>query len=130
MEHPFGIWSLVPPVLAIGLAMATRRVVVSLLCGVIAAGLIVSRGDLGAATFFVFETALWTELTSNDHLRVFAFTLLMGAMVGVVQVSGGMLGIVEKLAPLARSRRGGQLMTWLLGMLIFFDDYANTLLLG
>ncbi|MFP6659069.1 MAG: Na+/H+ antiporter NhaC family protein [Pirellulales bacterium] len=130
MEHPFGIWSLVPPVLAIGLAMATRRVVLSLMCGVIVAGLIVSRGDLGAATFFVFETALWTELTSNDHLRVFAFTLLMGAMVGVVQVSGGMLGIVEKLAPLARSRRGGQLMTWLLGMLIFFDDYANTLLLG
>jgi Na+/H+ antiporter NhaC len=130
MDHPFGIWSLAPPILAIGLAMATRRVVLSLLCGVIAAGIIVSKGDLGAATYFVLETALWSELTSNDHLRVFAFTLLMGAMVGVVQVGGGMLGIVEKLAPLARSRRGGQLMTWLLGLIIFFDDYANTLLLG
>ncbi len=130
MDHPFGIWSLVPPVLAIGLAMTTRRVVLSLFLGVVAAAMIVARGNPVTAAVFTFETSLWAALADEGHLRVFAFTLLMGAMVGVIHRSGGMLGVVDKLAPLARSRRGGQLLTWLLGLIIFFDDYANTLLLG
>jgi Na+/H+ antiporter NhaC len=54
----------------------------------------------------------------------------MGAMIGVIQRCGGMNGVVNSLAPLARSRRGGQVLTWLLGLIIFIDDYANTLLLG
>jgi Na+/H+ antiporter NhaC len=129
-DHPFGWWSLVPPVAAIVLAIATRRVVLSLAAGVLAGALILAGGNPLRAVPAMFEDHLWTNLIDESHLRVFVFTTLMGAMVGVIYRSGGMHGVVEKLAPLARNRRGGQLTTWLLGLVIFFDDYANTLLLG
>ena len=54
----------------------------------------------------------------------------MGAMLGIIQRTGGMHGLVEAITPLARTRGGGQVVTWLTGLVIFFDDYANTLLLG
>ncbi len=140
-EHPFGWLSLLPPVVAIVLAIATRRILVSLLSGVAIGALISSLKPLpetildavqvpGQFLHEACETHLWGSLIDAGHLRVFAFTMLMGAMVAVIQRSGGMRGVVSALAPLARSRRGGQLITWMLGLIVFFDDYANTLLLG
>jgi Na+/H+ antiporter NhaC len=129
-EHPYGWWSLLPPVVAIVLAIATRRVVISLAVGVLSGALILAGGNLVVAVAAMFETHLWANLIDESHLRVFVFTALMGAMVGVIHRSGGMHGVVAALTPLARSRRGGQLITWVLGLVIFFDDYANTLLLG
>ncbi|MCL4203971.1 MAG: hypothetical protein KJ000_15830 [Pirellulaceae bacterium] len=129
-EHPYGPLSLLPPLAAIVLAIATRRVVLSLCSGVFLGALILSGGNPWRAVAAMLEDHLWTSLTDPAHLRVFAFTALMGAMVGVVHRSGGMLGVVQLLAPWARGRRSGQIVTWLLGLAVFFDDYANTLLLG
>lgn len=155
----YGWLSLLPPLVAIGLAIASRRVVLSLALGVFVGAVLLDphwqelasrpapatwaeRGQFlagGAATAVVatvsavpafFEQHLWTSLADADHLRVFCFTMLMGAMIGVIHRSGGMHAAVAGLAPLARSRRGGQLMTWSLGLLVFIDDYANSLLLG
>lgn len=126
----FGCLSLLPPLIAIGLAIATRRVVVSLLAGVFTGALILAFGNPFLAVGSTLETHLWASLSDSDHVRVFVFTLLMGAMVGVMQESGGMEAIVNGIAPLARGRRGGQLTVWLLGLIVFFDDYANSLLLG
>lgn len=122
--------SLIPPLLAIVMAMATRRVLLSLFAGVFAGALIVCSGNPVLAVAQTMERYLWPSLSDPDHIRVFTFTLLMGAMVGVMQHSRGMEGLVSKLAPLARSRRGGQLTVWFLGLVVFFDDYANSLLLG
>jgi len=130
MNSPFGAWSLLPPVVAIVLAIATRRVVPSLLIGVAAGSLILHWPSPVAALFDLCETRLWASLADSDHLRVFAFTLLMGAMVGVISQAGGMHGIVDRLAHLANNRRRGQLTTALMGLVVFFDDYANTLLVG
>ncbi len=129
-EHPYGLLSLLPPLVAIVLAVATRRVILSLLLGVFVGALILASGRLDVAVAATLEDHLWPSLTDESHLRVFAFTLLMGALVGVIQRSGGMHAMVRALSPLARSRRSGQLTTWLLGLVIFFDDYANSLLLG
>jgi Na+/H+ antiporter NhaC len=129
-EHPFGWWSLAPPVTAIVLAIATRRVIPSLAIGVLAGALLLAGGDPRVAIPEMFEEHLWENLIEESHLRVFVFTTLMGAMVGVIHRSGGMHGVVNALAPLARRRRGGQFITWVLGLVVFFDDYANTLLLG
>lgn len=129
-EHPYGPLSLLPPLAAIVLAIVTRRVVFSLCSGVFLGALILSGGNPWRAVAAMLEDHLWTSLTDPAHLRVFAFTALMGAMVGVVHRSGGMLGVVQLLAPWARGRRSGQIVTWLLGLAVFFDDYANTLLLG
>ncbi|MDA1052527.1 MAG: Na+/H+ antiporter NhaC family protein [Planctomycetota bacterium] len=126
----YGCLSLLPPLVAIALAIVTQRVVPSLLAGIFVGALILANGNPVAATGSMLETHLWASLSDDDHLRVFVFTLLMGAMVGVMQQSGGMEAIVNGIAPLARSRRGGQLTVWLLGLIIFFDDYANSLLLG
>jgi len=129
-EHPFGPLSLLPPLVAILLAAITRRVVVSLLAGVLLGALIQQAGDPAAAFHLAVNGLLLPALRDKPHLQVFGFTLLMGAMVGVVHRSGGMHGLVDALIRFARGRRGGQTTTWLLGLIIFFDDYANSLLLG
>ncbi len=129
-EHPFGFLSILPPVVAIILAIATRRVVVSLLAGVFIGALVLSRGDPAGAVGSTLTEHLWPALVDEDNLHVFAFTTLMGVMVGIISRAAGMRGLVDVLTPLARSRRGGQLTTWALGLFVFFDDYANTLLLG
>jgi len=129
-DHPYGWISLLPPLVAILLAMVTRRAVASLLMGIFCGALITNGGEPMGATVDFFEVHLWPTLADAGKLRIFCFTILMAAMIGVISRSGGMLGLIRLVTPIARTRRGGQLTTWLLGMLIFFDDYANTILLG
>ncbi len=138
---PLGWLCLLPPILTITLAVFTHRVVLSLLLGILTAVLILQpsaeawtigyvgvtlRNALGSFA----EEHLWQSINNEDHLRVFAFTSILGMQVALIHRAGGMQGIVAWTMPLARSRRGGQVLTWLLGMVIFIDDYANTLLLG
>lgn len=147
---PIGWLCLLPPVLTIGWAIATRRVVPSLLAGIAAAVLIMlptpAAYELASGVEFSWygylsamlsqflvaltEGHLWASFADSDHLRVFAFTTILSIQVALIHRSGGMLGIVRWAAPLAKTRRGGQVLTWLLGLVIFIDDYANTLLLG
>lgn len=129
-EHPYGWLSIAPPVVAIVLAIATRRVVLSLFLGLAAGALILAGGNPFTATVNLLETQLWKTLIQPDKLRVFAFSIMLSAMIGVIQVSGGMRGMVEAITPWARSRRSGQIVVWLLGLIVFFDDYANCLLIG
>lgn len=149
-SSPVGWLCLVPPILTIALAIATQRVVLSLLVGIIsaivillpspAAYAIVIDGDPAAPNWLaamaerftveLAENRLWASLVDGDHIRVFVFTTLLGIQVALIHRSGGMLGIVRWAAPLARTRRGGQVLTWMLGLVVFIDDYANTLLLG
>lgn len=128
--HPYGWTCLLPPLVAIALAIATRRVLASLLAGVFTGAMILASYHPLTAAVDTVRSHLWPSLVDGDHLRVFGFTLLMGVMVGIVHRGGGMHGIVDRLSPLARTRRGGQITTWALGLIVFFDDYANTLLLG
>lgn len=149
-SSPVGWLCIIPPLLTIALAIATRRVVISLLVGIIAAIIILLPsptayqrlvdGDAEASSWlaasvndFVIELTenrLWASLVDGDHIRVFVFTSVLGIQVALIHRSGGMLGIVRWAAPLAKSRRGGQVLTWMLGLIVFIDDYANTLLLG
>ena len=128
-DHPYGWLSLVPPAVAIVLAVMTRKAFVSLLVGIFCGALITTGGNPFPAIYDTCEVHLWPTVTDPGKLRVFAFTLLMGSIIGVICRSGGMQGLIRLIAPLANSRRGGQFITWVLGLLIFFDDYANTILL-
>ena len=130
MQHPYGWLSLAPPIVAIVLAIATRQVVLSLVCGIFAGAMIMSGGDPFTAVYHTWETHLWQTFVDTGKLRVFSFTILMGAMIGVITNSGGMRGLIDIVTPFASNRRRGQLATWLMGLLIFFDDYANTMLIG
>ncbi|MCS7468496.1 hypothetical protein NZK35_17725 [Stieleria sp. ICT_E10.1] len=129
-DHPYGWFSLLPPLVAIVLAMVTKRAALSLLMGIFCGALITNGGDpIGALVDFC-EVHLWPTLADPGKLRIFSFTLLMGAMIGVISRSGGMLGLIQLISPIAKTRRGGQLTTWMLGLIVFFDDYSNTVLLG
>jgi len=130
MDHPYGLLSLLPPVAAIVLAIVTRRAALSLFLGVAIGAFLLARGNPVVAIPQLLETHLWAAGTDDGRLRVFAFTLMMGAMVSVMGRCGGMQGLVNAVMPLASTRRRGQLTGWALGLVVFFDDYANTVLLG
>ncbi len=124
-----GWLSLVPPLVAILLALWTREVVLSLFAGVWMGALFLAgfdplSGTAGALDFLI------DALTDPDHMAIVAFSLLLGGMVGVMSRSGGTKGVVDVLERFATDRTRGQLLTWFSALLIFFDDYANTLIRG
>jgi Na+/H+ antiporter NhaC len=124
-----GWLSLVPPVVAITLALVTREVVLSLFAGVWIGALILAgyhpvSGTAGSLDF------LLDAMVDRDHMAIIVFSLLLGGMVGVMARSGGTQGIVKELERLATTRTRGQFLTWASAVFIFFDDYANTLIRG
>ncbi len=129
-DHPYGLLSLLPPVAAIVLAIATRRVVLSLLAGILAGAVVLNNGNLLYGIGHTLEYHLWETIKDPFYIRIYLFVVLMGGLISVISRAGGMHSLIESITPWANNRRRGQMATWLSGMLIFFDDYANTLLLG
>ncbi len=127
-----GWFSLVPPLIAIALALIFREVVTALFAGVWLGALAVAGFNPITGTWRVIDTFVVPALgdTQGGHTQVVVFSLLLGGMVGIIARNGGTLGIVEAVAPFARTARRGKFVTWLAGMAIFFDDYANTLIVG
>jgi Na+/H+ antiporter NhaC len=126
-----GWLSLLPPVVAILLALVFREVVLSLFAGIWLGALLLNAYDPLAATLRTLDEFVLGALAEDaDHISIVVFSLLLGGMVGVMSRSGGTRGIVESLRPFATSPRRGQFFTWLSGVMIFFDDYANTLIVG
>jgi Na+/H+ antiporter NhaC len=142
MDH--GVVSLLPAVLAIVLAVWTKNVILSLFSAVAAAGMIhfglffyLAEGDVLWAGESIFSgtahavgTTVVEAIADTDHAKTVLFTLLMGGMVGVIGRSGGTQSVVEALARRAKSPRAVQMLSWLSGMVVFFDDYANCMIVG
>ncbi|PQO39066.1 hypothetical protein C5Y96_04170 [Blastopirellula marina] len=128
--HPFGWLSLVPPLVAIALAILTRRTLLSLLVGILAGAIILQNGNPITGLWSACADYLWVKATDWDKVQVYLFTLLTGGMIGVVSASGGMRGLVNLIVRFADTRLKGQVTGWVMGLAIFFDDYANMLLLG
>jgi Na+/H+ antiporter NhaC len=126
-----GWLSLLPPLLAITFALVFREVVISLFAGIWLGALLIAGFNPVAATLSALDRFVLGALADDsDRVAIAMFSLLLGGMVGVITRSGGTRGIVEALRPYATNARRGQLMTWLAGLVIFFDDYANTLIVG
>lgn len=128
--HLPGWVSLLPPLLAILLALIFREVVISLFFGVWLGALFFAGLDPLAATWRTIDQFAMPALASADHASIIIFSLLLGGMVGVMGRSGGTRGIVDAVSPLATTPRRAQAATFLSGLSIFFDDYANTLIVG
>ncbi len=129
----FGPESLLPPLVAIFLAIATRRVLLPLALGAFVGAVLLAHADPATPWWYapvVFKDAIVNSVVSKSHLQALAFSLLIGAMVGVLEAGGGMRALIELLSRRVKSRRGAQTMIATSGLAIFFDDYANTLLLG
>ncbi|EKK02368.1 Na+/H+ antiporter family protein [Rhodopirellula baltica SH28] len=131
-----GIESLLPPAVAIILALLTRRVLFPLAIGIfVGTWLLASNEDGGVASTLVqsskqFFFTIDQSVRDWDHLHVLAFTLLLGGMVGVLESAGSMARMISGWTRRVSTRRGGQTLIGFTGLLIFFDDYANTLLVG
>lgn len=120
--------SLLPAVLAIALALLTRQVLLALFGGIYAGGLLLGHDPLRAFAS-VFDVMV-AAAADADHTKIMMFTLIMGGMVGIISASGGSDGIVTSLIRYARTPRSASLASWGMGMVVFFDDYASTLLVG
>ncbi len=125
-----GIGSLLPPLVAIVLALLLRQVIVSLFAGVYLGALLVGGWNPFTALLRTADHYLLNALASRDHAAIMIFTLLLGGMTGIISRAGGASGVVRVLGRLARSARSTQVVVWAMGLVIFFDDYANSLLVG
>lgn len=131
------LWmSLLPPLIAIALALMFKEVIISLFVGVWTGAFIAGGMRIESLYYFlmsifkVVEKYVLGALNDGGHLSIIVFSLLIGGMVAIISRNGGMAGVVQSLSKYARSPRSSQFITWLLGVAIFFDDYANTLIVG
>jgi len=125
-----GWLSVVPPLIAIFLALWIRQVVVSLAAGIYAGSLIYYNYEPLTALLRLADTLIINSLIDRDHMFIIVFTLLIGGVVGVISKNGGTIGLAKQITKLAKTARSGMLSSWLMGLLIFFDDYANSLIIG
>ena len=134
LSRPFapGWFSLTPPLLAIVLALFFREVITALLAGVWLGALAVSGYNPLSALWRTIDMYVVPTLgdVEGGHTQIVVFSLLLGGLVGVVGRNGGTQGIVDAVSPFANTSRRGKIATWFAGLLIFFDDYANTLIVG
>ncbi len=131
------LWlSILPPLIAILLALVFKEVIISLFVG-IWSGAFIAGGLKFGSFFFWFKSLFDTiskyivnALNDSGHISVIVFSLLIGGMVAIISKNGGMTGVVQHLSKYAKTPKSTQFVTWLLGIAIFFDDYANTLIVG
>ena len=134
--NPIPLWlSILPPLIAILLALVFREVITSLFIGVLSGALILGFYTDGVSGLFlgflhVVDKYIMGALNDWSHIAVIFFSMTIGAVVSIISKNGGMLGVVNRLEPYAHNPKSGQFVIWLMGILIFFDDYANTLVVG
>ncbi len=125
--------SILPPLLAIGIALIIRSVLPALMLGLwLGAWALEGMTPEGVVygLFSSFEVYVASAVANPDHVTIMLFTFMIAGMVGIVSRNGGMRGIVELIIKGANSAKRGQLAVWSLGLVIFFDDYSNTLVVG
>lgn len=142
----FGLWTLLPAMVAIILAVATQQVVPSLALGILTGAVMmcVNKGIYNPIEMVMYAvdhyllgvfvprdpTNVAGVKEGYSHLRVIVFTQFIGGMIGVIEANGGTRAMVARVTHWMRTPRTGQMGALAGGILIFFDDYANALILG
>lgn len=129
--------SILPPLIAILLALVFREVHIALFAGIWLGVFAVSGfqfSNLFSSLFTIADTYFLQAIAPPDgdtgHVSIIVFSLLIGGMVAIISNNGGMQSIVHHVTRIATTGRRSQFATWLMGVIIFFDDYANTLVVG
>ena len=125
----YSILSILPPLFAILLALVTHEAHLSLFIGIWLGSTMVVQHPISGLTY-ALDTYMVQTVTDHGHASILIFTMVFGGLIGVISANGGMAGAVHAAARYATSNRRSQLATVLMGFVIFFDDYANTLLVG
>ena len=135
MEH-YGIWSLLPPVIAIVLAIKTRQVFISLVFGIWLGWIVLNDWDLTNGSIATIQ-AFVDVFKDSGNTRTIMFSSLVGALIAYIQRSGGVEGFIKimstklkKLDDSTDSRKRVQLYAWLTGIIIFVESSITVLTVG
>ena len=123
-------WALVPPVVAIGLALITKEVYSSLFIGVLMGGILYSGFSFEGTITHIFEGGMINVLSDSYNVGILIFLVILGTMVCLMNRAGGSAAFGQFAADHIKGRVGAELATILLGCLIFIDDYFNCLTVG
>ena len=126
-------FSLLPPVIAIVLALNTKEVYTSLLVGIASGALLYANGNLELALntlFFNEDGGMITKLSDSGNVGILAFLVMLGILVALMNKAGGSAAFGRWASTHIHSRAGAQFATLLLGVMIFVDDYFNCLTVG
>ena len=131
----YGVWTLIPPLLALLLAFLTRNVILSLFLGVLSGAwmLALVSGDLlGSITGAFFNSTDYFIGTLADRwdAGIIMQVLVIGALIALITRMGGMRAIADLVVKIAKGPRSAQITMWISSWVIFFDDYANALIIG
>lgn len=123
------LYYLAPPIITIAIALIFRQVIVALLIGIITA--VFMHHGLSFESFFsVVDSYALSSLTNSDNMSVLLFSLMIGGMVSLLRSNGSLHGVVNWVSQFAKSAVSAQFSVWLMGVVVFFDDYANSLIVG
>ncbi|MCI9122085.1 MAG: Na+/H+ antiporter NhaC family protein [Oscillibacter sp.] len=123
-------WALLPPIIAIALALITKEVYSSLFLGILVGGLLYSNFAFEATVLHVFNDGIVASVTDSYNMGILIFLIILGSMVCLMNKAGGSAAFGRWAKDHIRSRVGAQLASVLLGVLIFIDDYFNCLTVG
>lgn len=123
-------WALVPPVIAIALALITKEVYSSLFFGILTGALLFSGYHFEGTINHIFVDGIISVLSDSYNVGILCFLVILGAMVQLMNRSGGSAAFGDWASKHIRTRAGAQLATIALGCLIFIDDYFNCLTVG
>ena len=131
----FGVFTILPPLVAIVLAFATKNVIVSLVLGVMSGGFLLNLNGMNVfsalfSSFLDLVDRAIAALADPWNAGIILQVLAIGGVINLVAKMGGAKAIAEALAKKAKNARSAQLITWASGLLVFFDDYANSLIIG
>ena len=131
----YGVLTLLPPLIAIILAFITKNVIVSLFIGLISGAFLISLVDstvINAIFITITEIVqrMINALADPWNAGIVLQVLVIGGIIALVAKMGGAKAIAEALAKKAKGPISAQIITWVLGLLVFFDDYANSLIVG
>ncbi|HIY31939.1 MAG TPA: Na+/H+ antiporter NhaC family protein [Candidatus Evtepia faecavium] len=124
------VWGLLPPVIAIALALITKEVYSSLFVGILVGGLLYSNFGFEGTVRHVFLDGIVGSLTDSYNMGILLFLVILGAMVCLINRAGGSAAFGRWAQTHIKSRVGAQLTSVVLGCLIFIDDYFNCLTVG
>lgn len=123
-------WALMPPIVAITLALLTKEVYSSLFAGIVVGGVLFSGCSFEGTVTHVLEDGFLSVLSDSDNVGILIFLILLGTIVALMNNAGGSAAFGEWAKSHIKTKAGAQLATILLGILIFIDDYFNCLTVG
>ena len=130
MEFTNTIWSLLPPLIAIVLALITKEVYSSLFIGILSGGLLYASFNITKAMEHIFVDGMIGQLSDSWNVGILTFLVILGSMVMLMNRAGGSAAFGKWAVTHVKTKAGAQVATIVLGMLIFIDDYFNCLTVG